>query len=78
MIIKKNISIKNCATDNRPREKLMNKGIGSLSDAELMAILIASGNIDESAVELSKRVLNSHSNNLNYLGKAFFRVQKQL
>jgi DNA repair protein RadC len=65
----KNISIKDWADDDRPREKLLIKGKGALSDAELVAILIASGNRDESAVELSKRILQSLGNNLNRLAK---------
>jgi DNA repair protein RadC len=65
----KNISIKDWANDDRPREKLLIKGKGALSDAELIAILIASGNRDESAVELSKRILQSLGNNLNGLAK---------
>ena len=64
-----NISIKDWADDDRPREKLLIKGKGALSDAELIAILIASGNRDESAVELSKRILQSLGNNLNRLAK---------
>ena len=65
----KNISIKDWAHDDRPREKLVIKGKGALSDAELVAILIASGNRHESAVELSKRILQSLGNNLNRLAK---------
>ena len=65
----KNISIKDWADDDKPREKLLIKGKGSLSDAELIAILIASGNREESAVELSKRILQSLGNNLNRLAK---------
>ena len=64
-----NISIKDWADDDKPREKLLIKGKGSLSDAELIAILIASGNREESAVELSKRILQSLGNNLNRLAK---------
>lgn len=62
-------SIKNWSQDDQPREKLRDKGKDVLSDAELVAILIASGNKDESAVELSKRILASANNNLNTLGK---------
>ena len=65
----KNISIKDWADDDRPREKLLIKGKAALSDTELIAILIASGNRDESAVELSKRILQSLGNNLNSLAK---------
>ena len=61
-------SIKYWAEDDKPREKLMLKGKAALSDAELIAILIGSGNRDESAVDLSKRILASVEN-LNALGK---------
>ncbi|SDS05467.1 DNA repair protein RadC [Gillisia sp. Hel1_33_143] len=62
-------SIKNWALDDRPREKLLQKGKTSLSDAELIAILIGSGNSKDSAVELSKKILSHCNNSLNYLGK---------
>ncbi|MDT0675640.1 RadC family protein [Autumnicola musiva] len=62
-------SIKNWAEDDRPREKLLQKGRTSLSDSELIAILIGSGNREESAVELSKRILASTHNNLSELGR---------
>ena len=55
--------------EDRPREKLLAKGIQSLSNAELIAILIGSGSKNESAVELSKRILSSVENNLNKLGR---------
>lgn len=62
-------SIKNWHEDDRPREKLALKGRSSLSDAELLAIIMGSGNRDESAVELAKRILNSANNNWNELAK---------
>lgn len=62
-------SIKNWSQDDQPREKLLYKGKAVLSDAELVAILIGSGNRDESAVDLCKRILASVDNNLNALGK---------
>ncbi len=62
-------TIKNWALDDRPREKLLQKGKFSLTDAELIAILIGSGSREESAVELSKKILFKNSNNLNLLGK---------
>ncbi|MFD1293541.1 DNA repair protein RadC [Lutibacter holmesii] len=65
----KTLSIKAWAEDDRPREKLVLKGKTALSDAELIAILIGSGNRNESAVDLSKRILSSIDNNLNKLGK---------
>jgi DNA repair protein RadC len=64
-----NIPITNWAEDDKPREKLMLKGKSVLSDAELIAILIGSGNRNESAVDLSKRILASVDHNLNALGK---------
>jgi len=62
-------SIKNWNEDDRPREKLATKGRSSLSDAELLAIIMGSGNRAESAVELAKRVLKSANNNWNELAK---------
>ncbi|HEY5687814.1 MAG TPA: DNA repair protein RadC [Yeosuana sp.] len=62
-------SIKNWSQDDQPREKLLNKGKAALSDAELVAILIGSGNKEESAVDLSKRILAGVENNLSALGK---------
>ncbi len=64
-----NFSIKQWAEDDKPREKLMGKGKAALSDAELIAILIGSGSRNESAVQLSKRILASVDNNLNAIGK---------
>ena len=64
-----NFPITNWSEDDKPREKLMLKGKAALSDAELIAILIGSGSRNESAVELSKRILKSVDNNLNALGK---------
>jgi len=62
-------SIKNWSQDDQPREKLLYKGKATLSDAELVAILIGSGSKEESAVELCKRILASVDNNLSALGK---------
>ena len=61
--------IRSWAEDDRPREKLLLKGKSTLSDAELIAILIGSGNTEETAVDLSKRILQSLNNNLSELGK---------
>ena len=62
-------SIKNWAVDDRPREKLVAKGPLALSDSELLAILINTGNKNKSAVELAKDVLRLGKDNLNELGK---------
>lgn len=63
------LNIKDWAEEDRPREKMLLKGVSALSDAELLGILIGSGNKSETAVELSQRILHSVSNNLNTLGK---------
>ena len=63
------LTIKSWALDDRPREKLVSKGRSVLSDAELIAILIGSGNREESAVALSKRILQTVQGNLNVLAK---------
>ena len=66
---KHKLSINQWAPEDRPREKMMEKGAAALSDAELLAILIGSGNTEESAVELMRRLLLSCDNNLNSLAK---------
>lgn len=63
------LSIRTWAEEDRPREKLLIKGKHTLSDAELLAILIGSGPKGESAVSLAQRVLNSVEQNLHDLGK---------
>lgn len=63
------LSIKNWALEDRPREKLLLKGKDSLTDAEIIAILLGSGNRTQTAVELAKHILHSYQNNLNELGK---------
>lgn len=63
------LKITDWAVEDRPREKLIQKGTSSLSDAELLAILISSGTKDKSAVDLGRELLGVVSNNLNSLGK---------
>lgn len=63
------LTIRQLAEDDRPREKMMQKGAKALSDAELIAILIGSGNKDESAVTLSQRMLSSCGGDLSQLSK---------
>lgn len=63
------IPIKAWAEEDRPREKFMLKGRHTLSDAELLAILIGTGNVDETAVELSRRILQENENNLYKLSR---------
>lgn len=62
-------SITSWAEEDRPREKLMLKGKLALSDAELIAILMGSGNREQSAVELARDILGSINNDLNQLAK---------
>lgn len=66
---KDKITIKSWAEEDRPREKLLSLGRRSLTDAELIAILIGSGNRQETAVELSKRILHSLDSDLDKLGR---------
>ena len=65
----KPLTIKEWALDDRPREKMVSKGVSALSDVELMAILIGTGTTNETAVGLSQRILTKVGNNLNELGK---------
>ncbi|MBK7882679.1 MAG: DNA repair protein RadC [Chitinophagaceae bacterium] len=71
-------SIKNWAIDDRPREKLMTKGPETLSNSELLAILINNGNREKSAVELAKEVLKLGHDNLNELGKLTLKEIQQI
>ena len=66
----KKLGIKLWAEADRPREKLLLHGRRHLTDAELIAILIGSGNFHESAVDLGKRILKNYQNDLLKLGKA--------
>ena len=67
----KHLTIKSWAEDDRPREKLVTKGRQSLSDAELLDILLASGNRNETAVQLAQRILKENARHL-YKGPKFF------
>ena len=62
-------SIKTWASDDRPREKMLLKGASSLSNSELLAILINNGSKTRSALDLAKEILLLGANNLNELGK---------
>ena len=62
-------TIKHWAEDDRPREKMLQKGYAALSDAELIAILIQSGTKEKSAVDLAREVLQMGNQNLSFLGK---------
>lgn len=70
-------TIKQWAQDDRPREKLLQKGINSLSDAELLAILLGSGSRSESAVDLSKKILARTGHSLSELGKLSIKQLKE-
>ena len=58
------------AEEDRPREKLMAKGVLALSNAELLAIIMRSGSPEDNAVELAQKILLDFDNNLGELGKA--------
>lgn len=72
------LKITDWAEEDRPREKLLQKGTASLSDAELLAILISSGTKDKSAVDLGRELLQLANNNLNNLGKLAIADLKKL
>ena len=63
------IPISSWAEDDRPREKMLSKGVAALSTNELLAILIRSGSGGESALDLSRRILTDASNDLNTLAR---------
>jgi len=67
------LNIKEWAEEDRPREKLLLKGVGALSDTELLAILLRSGSRDETAVELAQRLLQAADYNIGRMSK--FSVQ---
>jgi DNA repair protein RadC len=71
------LTIKNWAEDDRPREKLLLKGKNALSDAELLAILLGSGNVNETAVDLAKKILGDVKENLIELSKLGVRELEQ-
>jgi DNA repair protein RadC len=66
----KKLSIKEWADDDKPREKMISKGVYALSDSELLAILISTGSGKESALDLAKNILKSIDHNLSYLSKS--------
>ena len=63
------MNIKDLPTDERPRERMIEQGAAALSPAELLAILIGSGNTEESAVQLMQRLLTDCGGSLKALGK---------
>jgi DNA repair protein RadC len=72
------LKITDWAAEDRPRYKLVQKGTASLSDAELLAILISSGTKNKSAVDLGREMLGLVNNNLNALGKLTIHDLKKL
>jgi len=70
--------IKSWAEDDRPREKLVTKGASTLSDAELLGILIASGTREKSAVDLARELMALANNNLNQFGKLSIKELQQI
>lgn len=72
------LKITDWAVEDRPREKMLRNGTSSLSDAELLAILISSGTREKSAVDLGRELLSIVNNNLNSLGKLTISDFKKL
>ncbi len=75
---KNSTAIKYWAVDDRPREKMISKGASSLSDSELLAILITNGYKERSAVTLAKDMLKLGKNNLNELGRLSIKELQQV
>jgi DNA repair protein RadC len=75
---KPSTSIKNWAVDDRPREKMLNKGPAALSNSELIAILLNNGSKNKSAVEMAKEILKLGRDNLNELGKLSLKDLKKI
>ena len=67
--MKDKLTINRWAEEDRPREKMMSKGAKALTNAELLAILIGSGNDEDSAVGLMQKVLAAHGNSLDRVGR---------
>ena len=65
--------IQDLAEEDRPREKLLSKGIDSLTNAELLAVIIGSGTKDASAVVLAQQILRTNDNSLQVLAKRSVR-----
>ncbi len=65
----KKLGIKDWDVNDRPREKMLSKGRKALTDAELVAILLGSGNTKETAVDLAQRILRDNKNNLHELSR---------
>lgn len=70
----KRVTIKDWAEDDKPREKMQKYGANTLSTAELLAILIGTGNRELSAVDLCKKLMNSLDNSLEKLMAADFKT----
>lgn len=79
VLIKKQMTqLVNCiSVEDQPREKLVNKGATSLSNYELLAIILGSGSREESVVELSARVLAAYSNQFSQLSRMSFDELQQ-
>jgi DNA repair protein RadC len=75
--MRERFTIQDWASDERPREKFITRGAESLSDAELLAILIRAGNKDENAIELGRKILRAAGNCLNSLKKFTYNDLKK-
>lgn len=67
--VREKLRLRDWASEDQPREKMIMKGVDALSNAELLSLVLGSGSKEENAVELSKRILSLAGNNLNELGK---------
>jgi DNA repair protein RadC len=75
---KKHQTITDWSMDDRPREKLIKKGVKALSNSELLAILFRSGTKEKNAVDLAREVLDNCGNDLNKLSKLNYFDLKEI
>lgn len=68
-VAKETLTVKDWALEDRPREKLIEKGKKELSNAELIAILLGSGSVGQSAVDLAKEILATYGNDLSVISR---------
>src|SRR5690606_25931786 len=65
----KNYTIKDLPLNERPREKLLKYGVSSLSNAELIAVIIRTGHLEDNAIDLANRILSLDSSGIGYLSQ---------
>ena len=72
------LSVKQWAEEDRPSTKLLNLGANTLTNAELISILVGSGTTQHNAVEIAQAILSKYDCDLSKLGKADFHELKEI